>query len=160
MFGFEDRSVALCLQVQARRAGRTEVEDQGHLPEAGALWLPPCSRRDGWPVNPKRIYRLYKEMDLQPPKKVPKRRVKAKLRAGRTEAAHSNHVCNGLCSRPVGNDPQNRVLTVVDTFSRFSPAVEALVAQLEAAACDTSCFRQTRPLAPPRRPRPTSRQLQ
>lgn len=42
-------------------------------------------KRDGWPVNPKRIYRLYKEMDLQLRNKVPKRRVKAKLRADRTE---------------------------------------------------------------------------
>jgi putative transposase len=36
-------------------------------------------KRDGWPVNPKRIYHLYKEMDLQLRNKVPKRRVKAKL---------------------------------------------------------------------------------
>lgn len=43
-------------------------------------------------VNPKRIYRLYKETDLQLRNKVPKRRVKAKLRADRTEATHSNHV--------------------------------------------------------------------
>ncbi|MBB4218861.1 hypothetical protein FHT79_006083 [Rhizobium sp. BK212] len=49
-------------------------------------------KRDGWPVNPKRIYRLYKEMDLQLRNKVPKRRVKAKLRADRTEPTHSNHV--------------------------------------------------------------------
>lgn len=34
-------------------------------------------KREGWPVNPKRIYRLYKEMDLQLRNKVPKRRVKA-----------------------------------------------------------------------------------
>ena len=33
-------------------------------------------KREGWPVNPKRIYRLYKEMDLQLRNKVPKRRVK------------------------------------------------------------------------------------
>ncbi len=49
-------------------------------------------RREGSPVNPKRIYRLYKEMDLQLRNKVPKRRVKAKLRADRTEPTHSNHV--------------------------------------------------------------------
>lgn len=41
-------------------------------------------KREGWVVNPKRIYRLYKEMDLQLRNKVPKRRVKAKLRADRT----------------------------------------------------------------------------
>ena len=37
-------------------------------------------RREGWAVNPKRIYRLYKEMGLQIRHKVPQRRVKAKLR--------------------------------------------------------------------------------
>ena len=36
-------------------------------------------RREGWAVNPKRIYRLYKELGLQIRNKVPKRRVKAKL---------------------------------------------------------------------------------
>lgn len=39
------------------------------------------------------VYRLYKEMGLQLRNKVPKRRVKAKLRADRTEASHSNDVC-------------------------------------------------------------------
>lgn len=49
-------------------------------------------RRGVRPVNPKRIYRLYKEMDLQLRNKVPKPRVKAKLRTDRTEPTHSNHV--------------------------------------------------------------------
>jgi len=43
-------------------------------------------QRDGWPVNPKRIYRLYKEMGLQLRNKTPKRRVKAKLREDRQTA--------------------------------------------------------------------------
>jgi putative transposase len=37
-------------------------------------------RREGWQVNPKRVYRLYCEMGLQLRNKTPKRRVKAKLR--------------------------------------------------------------------------------
>ena len=37
-------------------------------------------KREGWDVNPKRIYRLYKEIGLQLRNKTPKRRVKAKLR--------------------------------------------------------------------------------
>ena len=36
-------------------------------------------RREGWEVNPKRVYRIYKEMGLQLRNKSPKRRVKAKL---------------------------------------------------------------------------------
>lgn len=83
-------------------------------------------KRDGWPVNPKRIYRLYKEMDLQLRNKVPKRRVKAKLRADRTEATHSNHVwAMDFVHDQLATGRKIRVLTVVDTFSRFSPAVDA-----------------------------------
>lgn len=83
-------------------------------------------KRDGWPVNPKRIYRLYKEMDLQLRNKVPKRRVKAKLRADRTEPTHSNHVwAMDFVHDQLATGRKIRVLTVVDTFSRFSPAVDA-----------------------------------
>ncbi len=39
-------------------------------------------RREGWLVNPKRVYRLYRESGLQLRNKTPKRRVKAKLREG------------------------------------------------------------------------------
>ena len=36
-------------------------------------------RREGWMVNHKKTYKLYKELGLQLRAKVPKRRVKAKL---------------------------------------------------------------------------------
>ena len=49
-------------------------------------------RREGWLVNAKRIYRLYKELGLQLRNKTPKRRVKAKLREDRSDATHSNQV--------------------------------------------------------------------
>lgn len=41
-------------------------------------------------MNPKRIYRLYKELGLQLRHKTPKRRVKAKLRDDRCAAIESN----------------------------------------------------------------------
>ncbi|MGQ4810801.1 IS3 family transposase [Agrobacterium vitis] len=83
-------------------------------------------RRDGWVVNPKRIYRLYKEMDLQLRNKVPKRRVKAKLRSDRTAATRSNDVwAMDFVHDQLATGRKIRVLTVVDTFSRFSPAVDA-----------------------------------
>ncbi len=47
-------------------------------------------RRDGWAVNPKRIYRLYKELGLQLRNKIPKRRVKAKLLDDRQVATRTN----------------------------------------------------------------------
>ncbi len=43
-------------------------------------------RREGWRVNGKRVYRLYREMGLQLRNKTPKRRVKAKLREDRRPA--------------------------------------------------------------------------
>jgi putative transposase len=45
-------------------------------------------RREGWLVNPKRIYRLDKEIGLQLRNKTPRRRVKAKLREDRSAAAN------------------------------------------------------------------------
>jgi putative transposase len=47
-------------------------------------------RREGWRVNPKRVYRLYREMGLQLRNKTPKRRVKAKLRSDRQPAMRAN----------------------------------------------------------------------
>tara|TARA_R110002096_G_scaffold409574_1_gene608984 strand:- start:6089 stop:6466 length:378 start_codon:yes stop_codon:yes gene_type:complete len=49
-------------------------------------------RREGWPVNTKRVYRLYKELGMQLRNKTPKRRVKAKLREDRSEAVGPNEV--------------------------------------------------------------------
>lgn len=75
-------------------------------------------RRDGWGVNPKRIYRLYKEMGLQLRHKTPKRRVKAKLRADRAEPTHSNDVwAMDFVHDQLATGRKIRVLTVVDTFS-------------------------------------------
>ncbi|MGO8403986.1 IS3 family transposase, partial [Rhizobium ruizarguesonis] len=70
-----------------------------------------------------RIYRLYTEMDLQLRTKVPKRRVKAKLRADRTEPTQSNHIwAMDFVHDQLATGRKIMVLTVVDTFSRFSPA--------------------------------------
>ena len=44
-------------------------------------------RREGWEVNMKRTYRIYKALGLQLRNKTPKRRVKAKLREDRCQAS-------------------------------------------------------------------------
>ncbi len=81
--------------------------------------------REGWPVNAKRIYRLYKELGLQLRNKTPKRRVKAKLREDRSDAVHSNDVwAMDFVHDQLATGRKIRVLTVVDTFSRFSPVVD------------------------------------
>ena len=43
-------------------------------------------QREGWQVNVKRVFRLYRELGLQLRNKSPKRRVKTKLRADRSPA--------------------------------------------------------------------------
>ena len=60
-------------------------------------------RREGWQVNPKRIYRLYKELGLQLRNKTPKRRVKAKLREDRRPATRTERdLGDGFRARPAG----------------------------------------------------------
>ena len=57
-------------------------------------------RREGWRVNPKRVYRLYRDAGLQQLRnKTPKRRVKAKLREG-TRAGDTNQRDLGDGFRP------------------------------------------------------------
>jgi putative transposase len=82
-------------------------------------------RREGWHVNAKRIYRLYKEMGLQLRNKTPKRRVKAKLREDRVQATHSNEIwAMDFVHDQLVTGRKIRILTIVDIFSRFSPATD------------------------------------
>lgn len=82
-------------------------------------------RREGWGVNAKRIYRLYKELGLQLRNKTPKRRVKARLRDDRRPAVRVNETwAMDFVHDQLATGRKIRVLTVVDTFSRFSPAIE------------------------------------
>ena len=82
--------------------------------------------REGRHVNVKRVYRLYREMGLQLRNKTPKRRVKAKLREDRQPAAHSNEIwAMDFVHDQTAMGSKFRILTIVDTFTRFSPAVEA-----------------------------------
>jgi len=82
-------------------------------------------RREGWPVNAKRVYRLYHEMGLQLRNKTPKRRVKAKLRDDRKDATTVNETwAMDFVHDQLATGRRLRVLTIVDTYSRFSPAVD------------------------------------
>jgi putative transposase len=90
----------------------------------GYRWIHVLLRREGWDVNGKHVYRLYKELDLQLRRKPPKRRVKAKLRDGRSTESCSNEVwAMDFVHDQLASGSKLRILTVVDTFSRFSPAV-------------------------------------
>lgn len=57
-------------------------------------------RREGWAVNTKRIYRLYKGLGLQLRSKAPRRRVKAKLREDRQVATQPNETWAELLKVP------------------------------------------------------------
>jgi len=82
-------------------------------------------RREGWLVNHKRVRRLYSEMGLQLRNKSPKRRVKAKLRQDRTAATQPNQVwAMDFVHDQLFDGRKIRILTVVDTFSRYAPAID------------------------------------
>ena len=82
-------------------------------------------RREGWRINQKKTRRIYRELGLQLRNKTPKRRVKAKLRDDRTPATRSNETwAMDFVHDQLATGRKMRVLTVVDTFSRFSPAID------------------------------------
>ena len=106
-------------------------------------------KRDGWPVNQKRIYRLYKEMDLQLRNKVPKRRVKAKLRSDRTEATRSNHVwAMDFVHDQLATGRKIRVLTGAETFNLTTTVTDAAGNTSTASNAVTGKINTTVPNAP------------
>ena len=82
-------------------------------------------RREGWLVNHKRVRRLYSEEGLQLRNKSPKRRVKAKLREDRRMATAPNEVwAMDFVHDQLFDGRKIRALTIVDIFTRLSPAIE------------------------------------
>jgi putative transposase len=81
--------------------------------------------RDGWAINIKRTRRLYNELDLQLRNKTPKRRVKAKLREDRSAATRCNQTwAMDFVHDQLATGKKLRILTIIDTWSRFSPATD------------------------------------
>ena len=82
-------------------------------------------RREGWCHGQNKTRRIYRELGLQLRNKTPKRRVKAKLREDRRPATRSNETWRmDFVHDQLATGRKLRVLTIVDTFSRFSPALE------------------------------------
>jgi putative transposase len=78
-------------------------------------------RREGWAINQKKTRRIYRELGLQLRNKTPKRRVKAKLREDRCVASRPNETwAMDFVHDQLATGHKLRVLTIVDTFSRFS----------------------------------------
>jgi putative transposase len=115
---------------RSRRAGQAQLADRIKEIAAtrvryGYRRIHVLLRREGWRVNAKRVYRLYREMSLQLRNKTPKRRVKAKLRADRQSATRANETwAMDFVHDQLATGRKLRVLTIIDTFSRYSPAIE------------------------------------
>ena len=67
-------------------------------------------RREGWEINAKKTYRVYKELGMQLRNKTPKRPVKAKLREDRKEAVAANLGVGVILSKEVGSDRRLKAL--------------------------------------------------
>lgn len=73
----------------------------------------------------KKARRIYRELGLQLRNKHPKRRMKAKLREDRQEAAGPNEVwAMDFVHDQLATGKKLRVLTIVDTHSRYCPATD------------------------------------
>ena len=86
-------------------------------------------RREGWGINERRTRRVYNEIGMQLRNKTPKRRVKAALRADRTPPSRSNEVwAMDFVHDQLAMGTKLRILTVIDTFSRYVPVVDPRLA--------------------------------
>lgn len=81
-------------------------------------------QREGWQVNHKRIYRLYRQLGLQMRYKSPKRRIRAQLRGDRSTAVRPNQCWSmDFMADQLFDGRRIRLLTIVDNFSRISPMI-------------------------------------
>ena len=82
-------------------------------------------RREGWRINHKKTRRIYRELGLQLRKKTPKRKVKAKLREDRVPATAPNECWSmDFLSDQLFDGHKIRVLSIVDNYTRLSPALD------------------------------------
>jgi putative transposase len=105
-------------------------------------------RREGWRINAKRVYRLYKLEKLQMRHKPPRRRVKAKLREDRRPAVAPNDCWSmDWMYDELYDGRRIWVLTIVDNFSRVSPGLRVtrharaidVVTALDRAVAEFGC---------------------
>jgi len=95
-------------------------------------------QREGWQVNAKRVYRIYKEEGLQLRNKTPKRKVSAKRREAPVTATQPNEVwAMDFMSDQLFDGRRIRILTVVDAFTKLSPVVDVRRSYKGADVVDT-----------------------
>jgi len=82
-------------------------------------------QREGWKVNHKRVYRLYKQEGLVMRSKRPKRHISACRRVERPIADHPNESWSmDFMSDELYNGQRIKLLTLVDNFTRESLAIK------------------------------------
>ena len=108
----------LALRMRIREIAATRVR-------YGYLRIHILLRREGWRVNHKRVYRIYREEGLNLRRRRPRRHVSGSRRMDRPPVEHPNvcwrtdFVCDSLF-----NGRRFRALTIVENFSRECPAIE------------------------------------
>ena len=122
------RSIHLSLQVATPRAGRPRSPHQRDLPDARSVWLParPCSSAPGGlggqfeegPSDLQRIGPATAQQDAQE-----KSEGEAAQRSSRSFHIQRDLGLDFVHDR-LATGQKIRVLTVVDTFSRFSPVID------------------------------------
>lgn len=104
--------------------------------------------REGWSVNHKRIWRLYREEELGMRRKPPKRRVSCAKREGRPQTTAVNERWSmDFLSDELCDGRRIRILTLVDNHSRESLAIrvgrcirgQEVVEVLEAVSAGRGC---------------------
>jgi putative transposase len=80
--------------------------------------------REGWKVNHKRVYRLYRQEGLSLRLKSKKKRVSVSRIETAPPQAPNEVWSMDFVSDSLGNGQALRALTIVDNFSRVSPAIE------------------------------------
>jgi putative transposase len=81
-------------------------------------------RREGWPVNHKRVYRLYKQGGLSLRLKTPKKRLTRQRVEGPLAAAPNECWSMDFVAERLADGRRFRALTIVDNFTRECPAIE------------------------------------
>ncbi len=81
-------------------------------------------RREGWPVNHKRTYRIYKEEGLSIRPRLPKRKRAWRYRQGRPQVGGPNEVwAMDFMADRLFDDRPFRILTIVDCCTREALAI-------------------------------------
>jgi len=83
-------------------------------------------RREGWAVNHKRVYRLYREEGLSMRRKIPRRRAASQARTPRAAVGSADQVwAMDFVTDVLADGRRYRVLTVLDLFTRECLALRA-----------------------------------